>query len=312
MRNSPLLFFTAVLLPIIASAASPEPRAGDLTARMERAAELLANRADADSQAAAALLNSLTRREQSLRQVMQATVMAPGRADLAWLHIRLCHADSTCDPAPLEIRLRNLDEKNGAGWLDALARAGTTGDEEAKSAALAAIGRSERVDTYWTTLIARLTRQVAGTGAASLFDAEGYVIGALAAISIPAYQSVSNACKGERLLRDDVMEVCRGVAKSFLNGDTGIAEMIGVAIAKRAWPENSPNWVAAARARRTWDYRAQAASSLDAWIEAHSSEHLALYERLHREQEVIKAMLIAVGRNPDPPPEDGQTAVRAP
>lgn len=313
MRNSSLLFFAVALLPIIGCAASPEPLAEDAKARMARAAELLTKRADADSQAAAGLLNTLNHPDQSLRQVAQATLKAPERADLAWLHMQLCLTDSTCDPEPLELRLRGLDEKNGAGWLGALARASKRGDEEAKSAALAAIGRSERVDTYWTTLIARLTRQVASTEVVSLFDAESYVIGALAGVAIPAYQAVSNACKGERLLRDDVVEVCRGVAKSFLNGDTGITEMIGVAIAKRAWPENSPKWMEAAEARRIWDYRAQSIGSLDVWNEKHASEQLALYEQHHREQDAMKAMLIAAGRSPNPPPIKSESAqVRSP
>jgi len=302
MRNSCLLLLAAALLPVgVVPAASPEPTPEQVEARMGRAAEQLAKRADADSQAAAGLLRIFRQRDQALRQIAQATLKAPERADLAWLHIQLCPTDPDCDPEPLEARLRALDGKNGAGWLGALTRAGNRGDEEAKTAALAAIGRSERVDTYWTTLVARLTRQVASTEAASLSDTETYVIGALAAVAIPAYQAVSNACKGERLLRDDGVSICRGVAKSFMKGDTGIAEMVGVAIAKRAWPESSPDWTAADEARRTWDYRVRTAGSLDGWGEAHPSELLALHERHHREQDVMGAMLTAAGRNPDPP-----------
>jgi hypothetical protein len=309
MRNSSLILILMALLPIgVACAASSERSASNVEAQIGRAAEMLATRVDADSQAAAGLLNVFKQPEQSLRHVAQAALKAPERADLAWLHMQLCLTDSSCDPEPLEARLRALDERNGAGWLGALGRASKRGDDEASSVALTAIARSERVDTYWTTLIARLTRPVLNTEAVSLFDAETYVIGALAGVAIPAYQSVSNACKGERLMRDDVVEACRGVAKSFLNGDTGITEMIGVAIAQRAWPENSPKWKEAAEARRIWEYRAQTLGSPDTWSRTRASELLAMYERHNREQDVIRAMLIAMGRDPNPPPIMGETA----
>jgi hypothetical protein len=301
MRNSPLIAFTAVLLPIIAGCATAaESQAEDINARMERAAGLLAQRTGADSQAAAGLLSVFRHPEQSLRLVAQATLQAPERSDLAWLHIQLCLTDTSCDPEPLEKLLRASDEKNGAGWFDELARASRRGDKGAESAALAAIGRSERVDFYWTTLVARLSRQVASTEVVSLIDAESHVIGALAGVAIPAYQAVSNACKGERLLRDDVVEVCRGIANSLLNGDTIITEMIGVAIARRAWPENAPKWMEANEARRIWDYRAQFADSFDVWHRNHVSEHLDLVEQHRREQDVYKAALIAMGKNPYP------------
>lgn len=316
MRNSSLLAFTAALLPVVASfAASPEPPAGDTTAGMARAAALLATRTDADSQAAAGLANLFTRRDEALRLVAQASIKAPERADLAWLNIQLCLMDTTCDPQPLERRLRDLDGKNGAGWMDELARASKRGDEDAKSAALAAIGRSERMDTYWTTLIVRLSRQIAGTEAVSLLYAESFVQGALAGVAIPAYQAISSACKGERLLRDEVVKVCRDVATALMNGDTAITELIGIAIALRAWPENSPKWLEAAQARRVWEYRFKSAGSVDAdaWSRTHASDHLALYEQHRREQDVLKAVLIASGRNPDPPPIKSEPApVRSP
>ncbi|MGD9597387.1 MAG: hypothetical protein AB7G76_03335 [Steroidobacteraceae bacterium] len=288
MRNSSLIPFAPLLLPIVAGfAASPEP---------------LVQRVDADSQAAAALMSAHEHPDRSVRLIAHAASMAPDRADLAWLHIQFCQRDASCDPEPLERRLRSLDGKNGAGWLGALARAGERGDEEAKSAALAAMGRAERVDIYWTTLIARLSRPVADARSVSLFDAEVFVIGALAAVAIPAYQTVAGACDSERLVRDDVAAVCRGVADAFLQGDTAITEMTGVAIATRAWPEHSPKWVEATKARRVRDYRVQFADPAAAWHRAHAGDYLALCEQHRREQDVEQAVLVAIGRNPDPPP----------
>jgi hypothetical protein len=300
MRNAPLIVFAIALLPFLSGCVtSSDAQAEKDETRIERAADLLKNRTDADSLAAAGLLISVKHHDQSLRLVAEATADAPERSDLVWLHIQFCQAESGCDSEPLERRLRTLDAPNGAGWIGALTRANQANDEQAKSAALTAISRSERVDIYWTTLVARLSRATANTNAVSLTEAEISVIGILAAQAIPAYQVISNACKGEHLMHDDVVEVCRGIAGALLHGDTYITELTGIAIAKRVWPENSPQWLEATNARRTWEYRA---NFLSAWNAAHTDEYLTLCAQNRREQDVYKAELVASGKNPNPPP----------
>jgi BlaR1 peptidase M56 len=269
--------------------------------RQRRAAELLAKRTDADSLAAAGLLGAGKHSDLSLRLIAQASLVAPERADLVWLHMQYCQANASCDPEPLEKRLRSLDEQNGAGWFGALVRASKRGDEEAKSATLAAIARSGRVDIYWTTLIAHLSRAAASTKAVSLQEAMVDVIGVLAAQALPAYTDVSKSCNGERLTRDDGVEVCRGIANSLMNGDTLITEMIGISVAKRAWLENSPKWVEAAEAQRIGHSRLQLMGDSEVWLRAHATDYLHLLEQHRREQDVMKAVLIAMGKNPNPP-----------
>jgi hypothetical protein len=204
----------------------------------------------------------------------------------------------------MERRLRALDPSNGAGWLGTLARADASKDSVGVDAALAALSHTERVDIYWTTLIAHLSGAVAQTGKMSLTEAETSVIGYLAAEGVPAYLSVSNACKGERLQRSEIVEVCRGVAKSFEQGDIYITEMIGVAIAKRVWPEDSPGWRAAVEARRVYEYRSQLSVKLEPkmWGGQRKAErYLALCDRNRREQDVLAAQLVDAGENPNPP-----------
>lgn len=282
----------AVLAPLRATATSEK--------RVSRAAETLAKRPDADSLAAAGLLGFRMPHDQSLRLVAQASLMAPERADLLWLHIQLCALDPSCNPEPLEMRLRVLDESNGAGWLGALARASERGDERSMSDALAAIARAGRVDIYWTTLVARLSSRIVSTNSAPLHEVLIWTIGNLAAVAIPGLQAVSDACTAERLMRADGMEVCRGVASAFLNGDTYLIESLGASLMKRAWPENSSKWVEADETRLTREHRVQSAKAADAWIKAHAEDFLALIEQHRREQEVDQAVQIAMGRNPTP------------
>lgn len=107
MRHAPLLAFMAALLPVAAGfAASPELPVEDSAAWTGRATELLSKRTDADSLAADELLSVFQQRDDFLRLITQATLKAPQRADLAWLHVQVCQAVTTCDPAALEGRLR--------------------------------------------------------------------------------------------------------------------------------------------------------------------------------------------------------------
>ena len=274
---------------------------GDL--QLKRAAASLIKRTDADSLAAAGLLSLSTNKENALVLIARATELEPERADLAWLQAQVCGSITSCDPEPIERRLRELDPSNGAGWLGALARANSSKNDEARDAALAAIGHSDRVDIYWTMLIARLSRATEQTKTVSLPETEVLVIGLLAAQAIPAYSAVANACKGERLQRAEIVEVCRGVAKALQRGDTYITEMIGVAIAKRVWPEESQEWKAASEARRAYEYRSKFWAELDVGDKSHADVFLTLCTQNRREQDVLSAQLIAAGKNPNPPPE---------
>jgi hypothetical protein len=269
--------------------------------RAERAIAALSHMTDADSLAAAGLISIGKSSDQSLPFLARATAAAPDRADLNWLRAMRCAQFPPCDPAPVERRLRELDPTNGAGWWAAMARAGATHDSEGTDAALTAISHSERVDIYWTTLIAHLSRTVAETKKMSLEESEVAVIGYLASQAIPPYQTISTSCKGDRLQQPGVTEVCRGVAKALQNGDTYLTEMIGVAIAKRVWLEDSSEWKAASEERRVYDYRSKLFSKLEQRALTHPGEYLTLCTQNRREQDVFGAQLTSAGYDPNPP-----------
>jgi len=191
-------------LALISWVTSPSAKETKSDLQLIRAAASLIKRTDADSLAAAGLLSLSTNQKNALALIARAMEAEPGRADLAWLQAQVCRTITSCDPEPIERRLRELDPSNGAGWLGVLARANSSKNDDARDAALAAIGHSDRVDIYWTTLIARLTRATVKTKAMSLPEAEVLIIGILAAQAIPAYSAASNSCKGERLQRAEI------------------------------------------------------------------------------------------------------------
>jgi hypothetical protein len=280
---------------------------GCAAARMDRhlkqAVIVLEQRSDADSLAAAAVVLRFTQPspDSVLALLVRAVSVAPERADLVWLEIQFCRETPSCDPEPEEARLRTLDPTNGAAWINAMARANAPNDEAAKLAALSALARTERIDLYWTTLIVHLTRALADSDKVSLPEALVNVIGVLAAEAIPAYSATSSLCKGDRLNTAVIAQDCRAVALAFERGDTDITEMIGVAIAKRVWPMDSPEWKAATEARRAYEYRSQLFAASSANDPQWAEKYLALCAQNRREQDVERAELIAEGKSPDPP-----------
>jgi hypothetical protein len=271
---------------------------------IEAAEAVLKQRSAADSLAAAGLLRSSSRHsDEALSLLTRATALAPERADLLWLEIQMCRDVAACDSEVESARLRTLDPSNGAAWFTALTRANSANDETAKVAVLSALAHTQRVDIYWDTLIVHLTRAVAATQKVSLTEALLDVIGVLAAQAIPAYSATSNLCKGDRLNNAKIVEDCRSVALAFQRGDTYITEMMGVAIAKRVWPIDSPEWKAAVEARRVSAYRLEMSSQSELLLGSarSSARYLELCEQNRREQDVWRAELIEEGKSLDPP-----------
>jgi hypothetical protein len=277
---------------------------------LKQAVAVLEQRSDADSLAAAAatlrLAEKMPDSDAALELIGRATMAAPERPDLTWLEIQICREVPSCNPEVQELHLRDLDAANGAPWINALVRANASNDEAARIVALSALAQTDRVDIYWTTLIVHLTRALAASRKIPVEEALVSVIGAVGAEAIPPYSSTFNMCKGERLNRAEAIEDCRRVALAFERGDTEITEMLGVAIAKRVWPPDSPEWNAAADARRAYEYRAKLLlnSALNWPFDAAAAEKfLALCAQNRREQDVERAEIIQAGNNPDPPPD---------
>jgi hypothetical protein len=278
--------------------------------QLRRAVAVLEQRSDPDSLAAAAVLLRFTQRTSTAAAaralLVRAVTAAPERADLAWLEIQNCRLVAGCDSGSEELRLRALDPTNGAAWINAMTRANAAHDESEKMAVLSGLARSERVDVYYTTLTAHLTRSLADTHEISLPDALTDVIGVVAAEATPAYGATSGLCKGDRLNNAAILEDCRRVASALERGDTVLTENLGVAIARRVWPAESPEWKAAVAARRVYEYR------LHLWMHSEmeslrdprwAERYLALCAQNQREQDVWLAEFVDEGRSPDPPPD---------
>jgi hypothetical protein len=98
--------------------------------KIQRTEQLLIAAGDADSLAAAAMLSIGPTFDPAQRLTLSARAVskAPDRPDLVWLNLRLCTQVDTCNPEPLEARVRALDPDNGAAWFDSIGRAGRRND----------------------------------------------------------------------------------------------------------------------------------------------------------------------------------------
>jgi len=274
--------------------------------KVQRTEQLLIASADADSLAAAAMLSigPTANPVQRLTLIQRAVSEAPDRPDLVWLNVRLCAQVAGCNPQPLEAQLRALDPDNGAAWFDSIGRAGSRNDVVAMRTDLSAIATSTRFDMYWNATIVHITSAILRTHTMDLPTALVATIGMASATGVPPYQTILNACKGDQLQDPDVLRTCRQVSTVMRGGDTYLTEMVGIAIAKRAWPEDSPTYVDAVSARRVGHYRMDADGKigLHRFLSSdYAAKRLQLMTEMRTEQEVILAEILNAKWSPNPP-----------
>ncbi|MFT3905139.1 MAG: hypothetical protein QM718_02370 [Steroidobacteraceae bacterium] len=280
--------------------------------RTRSAALTLEAQGDAESLAAAALLyfpdghqaDAAATNRHRLNLLNRAVALDPTRAEFVWLQLHACGTVPQCNPEPMERRLRQLDPGNGIAWFGAVTRAYRSGDASALDATLESLARTGRMDIYWNRVVAELASKATGAGALSPSSSVAAIIGSLAAEAIPAYSALSDACKGAELARPGRTEVCRSIAGSLQNSDTLITQMMGVAIAKRVWEENSPQWLAAQEARRLYEYRSKMGTRVEFRQDSSDDDarrYLELCRTYRSEQDVLLAQLERAGINPTPP-----------
>jgi len=301
-RKAVLAGFLAALVAACAS----DGRQAAFERNLARTQVALTAAGDADSLAAAAEFADWPRTNDSRRLALltRAATLAPDRADLVWLEIEACTHIDTCDPTPLAETLHRLDPGNGAAWASLLDAASKRGDAVAMNRYLGAIANSKQFDIYWNGSIAHLTGAVLKVGTMDASTALTALIGAEAAFAIPAYQDISQACKAPATEDVGRLKACRSIATVMRNGDTYLTEMVGIAIAKRVWPEGSPEFTDAVAARRLAQYRMRTEGTIavtSLHTNAEALDYLELLTTHRAEQEVALAVITGAGKSPSPP-----------
>lgn len=304
------------VLVALGAYASRDSRAGVDQPKADRPAaiERLTARGTADSLATAALLKQYgaEAEEGSYALAARAVELAPGRADLAWLAVRLCNIAADCDPAVPEQHLHGIDPGNGVALMGALLRAQAKNDVAATDSTLTALGNSERFYVYFDPLVAATAPELAqvrhrGSGAPSrkeLVRAAVEMIGVIAASVLPPLQASSSSCKGLALQLDGRLERCQRAAQAFERADTFLVEGLGLSLQQRLWPLDSTEGRAVTAKRRVLQYRLEEYSrlSISALSFAEFPTDVVDVFRAHaREQDAALVYFAKAGIPADPP-----------
>lgn len=253
---------------VVVLLSTPAARGSDATdAQAARTAVIqrLIGKGTADSLGTAAVLKQFGQESDTgaYSLAAQAVALAPDRADLAWLAVRLCDAVADCDSAVAERHLREVDPTNAAGYLGELSRALQRNDAAGVDAALSSIGQSRNFDVYFNPLVVFTTEQLAiarrsGGDQPSRKeerDAQLQMLGFMAGFALPPLQPISLACRGMELKIEGRLDKCRQAAAVVARGDTFITEGLGLSLQARLWPEDSPEGRDVAAKRLVFQYR---------------------------------------------------------
>lgn len=239
---------------------------------------------------------------QALEFVQRALQQTPDRPDLVWLAARLCGDVPRCEPQEYETRLRKLDPGNAVVWMGPLARAQNKGDTAAEEQILEAMGREQRFDVYWNSLLWQGALALAAESPqpapkvlnGPLTNAINDVANWLTAVAMPPFTGLANACDRERTKDPKVAERCRNIGKVLQQGDTYAAEAVGIGISQRSVPPNSPAIVALSEHAAAVQYQHDGAREImgeQVEREKLSAELIELMKKLRREQDVSLAVL---------------------
>jgi hypothetical protein len=273
----------------------------------------LVARGDPDSLAASALIDyqlagSVT--PTSVDLAARAVAAAPQRADLAYVLLQLCESTPDCKAAPLEARLLQLDPGNGMPWVYTLARADHANVNAPWRAARDALSRSQRITTYWNSIVSHLTAAVvavpapAGRPGFDTVAAMIEVVGVETAL-VPELQPIARACSVEDIRQAEVLTQCRQIAGSFMKADTVLLEAYGSTLGISLWPAGSTQSLQITAERRGLRYRMEEMSRLPAKFNSPAATRtLAAYvQRYPSEQTALRALFADLGVAPDPPPK---------
>lgn len=257
-----------------------------------------------DAVAAEALATYQLQRDgaRTLTLMNTAVSQAPKRADLAYLHTRLCDLIEGCAPEALDARLRKLDPANAVVWMNALSTAQRNRDAAAEEQVLEAMSRSARFEIYWNPLVASIalarTQGTQGSNVA-LSDSIGWLAGTI----VPELPSLTLACSKTRTANEQWAQRCRRLANLLMNSDTYLTESLGLTLALQVTTDPAARAKLEERARMRRYLWQESGEIVASQIEKDkfAAEQIQLIRTLPREQDVYLAIVRWAGRPTTPP-----------
>ena len=252
---------------------------------------------------------------QRIAWLAHAVAAAPHRPDLLLLELNECAAwKLPCASAALVRQIEKLSPGNGAAALESLVSALRSKSSARIDAALAGIGKSQRVDTYYTRRLSQLAGALHQIGAESYQWAYQQVVDSDLNDSLQAVLALSTVCNPSSALSGRRISLCRAASAAMEHGDTLLVAQTGAWIALRLWPVGTLPYESAARLHRELDFMEIQSQQL-LWPPGHHFHALlAMLDgeiwasvlrwsaRYPSEQDVLRAQLRHAGLASDPSP----------
>ena len=278
--------------------AAPQPDAERLRAWKVAAVAVLSSRGDANSLATAALLSVSGGPQLAAR----ASELAPDSEPLAWVNLRLCATTAGCDFRDAATAMRWVDADNAAAWLPTLAVAQRDRDMVETERILFDMSQGKYANLY-TMPVAVLMFDALNAVAESLprdvvtSDATRLelVLAIAGARLVPSFTPLEEACR-EPAAGTERRDACVKIAHKLQRGDTLGGEIAGLMIEKHLVPPEAREHRLLGERRHALEAQMAAARRYDApllpWVwNAHARWHLARMRTLHRETDVMLAIL---------------------
>jgi hypothetical protein len=272
------------------------------------AAVVLSSRGDANSLAAAAMLSPTDGPVLAAR----ASDLAPESATFAWVRLRLCAISPPCDFRDAATAMRWVAPDNPAAWLPTLGAAAKDSDAIQTERVLFDMSQGKHFEVYAIDVavlmfdaLTAAEKSLPRSYAASDESRLSLVISVAAAKLVPSFMTIEEVCR-EASPGTERHDACLKIARKLQRGDTVHGELAGITIEKHLVAPDSSEALALAERRRVLEYQVSSAQRFDApllpWSKnAHARSHLARMRALHREQDVILAILREQGTALYPP-----------
>lgn len=277
------------------------------------AAQILADRGDSRSLAAAAALSLVAHKHEAVQLAVKASELDPEGKAIAWMHLQICAGTPGCDFRDAATTMRWVDAENSAAWMPTLAVAGRDRDATEITRVLADMARGTRFDVYWNRTVVMLfdeLKKVRGALPAGYVPSDlsrlSEALLVAGAVIMPSFGPLQNACRDSQ--GTERQAACLKVSKLMQRSDAIAAQMAGFGFERRLLPPDSKEARIAAERKRALEWRVstaeQASEPMMPWMRnAHARKRIARMRDLAREEDV-EISILREHRMPIEPPEN--------
>jgi hypothetical protein len=246
-----------------------------------------------------------------VQEIGDAAALMPEDRRVATLRVVTCIRTAGCDTAEAAAALRRVDPGNGIADWPALEAAVASDDAAAIDDAMRTLSTAERFDVYFTPTVVSMADALVRSGAAKTpggrpaRDAGRWALTAIGALSVrgvPPYGTLGTACRAPDLPPVRRQHCLKALA-TLLQSDTLILQSLASGLTLRLAELNSPEAAAANAWRRAFEWRSLQQDKLLKPFRVRNflRENLAALRANRREEDAVRALLVAFNLPPDPP-----------